>query len=248
MHDPKHVVYEIRLPIPRRKKWRDSKHGEPRWTLGISRRTNPENLGQRTYPWWRLKGYEPRIAGRAFDWMRLVTVWHDEPGGADSGTVCKYGSAKRHPHHWQLQWHHWQGLRRWLFTRCEWCGGPSRKGDAVNISHQWDSPRPRHFWQSPRGVFHDDCSSIDRAHKTCLCGEGPWEHADYGRCFACGKFRAWKSGDVDPAHPGDKPLLILASIPEGERDRGKYARASRMWRDWHQTRLVLERLTEHESL
>ena len=237
MHDPKHVVYEVRLPIPVRKKWRDAKHGEPRWTLGISRRTNAENVGERVYPWWNPKGYSPRVAGRAFESMRLVTIWHDEPGGADSGTVCSYAAAKHHPKHWTLQWHHWQKIRRTLFTRCEWCGGPSRTGDRVNISHQWYSPRPEHFWQSPRGVYHDDCSSIDRAHKTCLCGVGPWASGDYGKCEECGKFRAWKS-KADAFHPGDEPLRLLASIPEGQRDRSKYAKASRMWRDYHEARRV----------
>ena len=243
MHDPKHVVYEVRLPIPVRKKWRDAKHGEPRWTLGISRRTNAQNVGERVYPWWNPKGYSPRVAGRAFESMRLVTIWHDEPGGADSGTVCSYAAAKRHPQHWTLQWHHWQKIRRTLFTRCEWCGGPSRTGDRVNISHQWYSPRPEHFWQSPRGVYHDDCSSIDRAHKTCLCGVGPWANGDYGKCEECGKFRAWKS-KADAFHPGDEPLRLLASIPEGQRDRSKYAKASRMWRDYHEARRVAERLRE----
>lgn len=245
MHDPMHVVYEIRLPIPRRKKWRDAKHGEPRWTLGRSRRTNPENLGEPTYPWWNPKGYEPRVAGRAFESTPLVTIWHDEPGGADSGTVCDYRDAKRHPHHWHLQWHHWQEVRRWLFTRCEWCGGPSRKGDWVNISHQWDSPRPAHFWQSPRGLYHSDCSSIDSAHKACLCGVGPWNHGDYGKCEACGKFRTWRSRDgLHPLHPGDEPLRLLATIPEGRRDRSKSARAGRMWRDWHDIERALERLND----
>ena len=189
------------------------------------------------------KGYSPRVAGRAFESMRLVTIWHDEPGGADSGTVCSYAAAKRHPQHWTLQWRHWQKIRRTLFTRCEWCGGPSRTGDWVNISHQWYSPRPEHFWQSPRGVYHDDCSSIDRAHKTCLCGVGPWANGDYGKCEECGKFRAWKS-KADAFHPGDEPLRLLASIPEGQRDRSKYAKASRMWRDYHEARRVAERLRE----
>ena len=244
MHDPKHVVYEVRAPLLSRKKWRDSKHGEPRWTLGVRRRTNPENLGERVYPWWRLAGYEPRIAGRAYEWMKWLTIWHDEPGGADSGTVCSYKVAKRHPHHWTYQFHHWQRIKRTLFTRCSWCGGPSRKGDWVNISHQWDGPRPKHFWQSPKGLFHDDCSSIERAHKTCLCEKPSLDHGDYGKCSECGKFRAWRSKDADPAHPGDEPTRILASIPPGQRDRRKYAQASRIWRDWHETRRVIERLSE----
>jgi hypothetical protein len=95
--------------------------------------------------------------------MRLVTIWHDEPGGADSGTVCSYAAAKRHPQHWTLQWHHWQKIRRTLFTRCEWCGGPSRTGDRVNISRQWWGAWQLGEGPDPEGYVMDHCASAIRA-------------------------------------------------------------------------------------
>lgn len=244
MHDPKCVVWDIRLPLPRRAKWRDAKNGQPRWTLGRSRRTNAENLGEPTYPWWNVRGYHPVIAGRAYESRHFLTIWHNEPDGRDSGEVCKGRSKRWHLRHLSIQWHQQQRLRRWLLTRCEWCGGHSRKNDPVNISHQWDR-EPGSWWRGSRGLFHADCSAIENAHKRCLCADPLLSHNGYGRCATCGGFRAWESGEKPWYHPGDEPTLILKSIPRGQRDARKYAQSSRMWRDYHDARRFAERATEH---
>lgn len=91
MHDPMTVAHDVVLPIPTRKRWRDaSVHDPRRWTLGRSRRTNPENLGEPTYPWWRPTGWSIRFAGRGFGLYKFATIWHVEPGGRDSGEACRH--------------------------------------------------------------------------------------------------------------------------------------------------------------
>lgn len=156
MHDPMVVAHEIPSPIPHRAEWRERKGR--RWGFDVSRRTNPDNLGQRTYPWWRPVGYTLRLAGRAYGLGRLATIWHVEPGGRDAFEVCKHRSRwKWHVHHWHIQIHALQGLRARLFDRCALCG---RKG-RPNISHQWDGKRLG-WWKfrSREGVYHRECSEL----------------------------------------------------------------------------------------
>lgn len=171
-------------------------------------------------PWPRRDAYSDRRY-----WPPLLTVWHREPGGHDSGEVCKHyrrtfderthqwgrqytSGWKWHVHHWKIQVHHLQALRRWALTRCAWCGGRSRKGDYANISHQWDGPRG-HWWQGQPGVFHDDCSSVSRAHSLCLCAD-PVLEFNYGTCARCGKFRPYGK---EP----DEADRLLAALPAGGR-------------------------------
>lgn len=157
MHDPDVVVFDLHLPIPV-PKWRFE--GEPRWELRRRRRTNAENLGEPVYPWFRPAGYTVAVAGRRIGLYRLATIWHSEPQGRDSGTVCKgmRGSnlsahnvrwALRHRSHLHAQWHTYQRIRSWLFTRCEDCG------------HRffWKQARIGTGWDAP-GVLHPPCSNV----------------------------------------------------------------------------------------
>ena len=126
MHDPMVVAYEIPSLIPKRARWKDAgnpgatsvrRNGERRpvrrWGWTRSRRTNDANLGQLTYSWWRLRGLGPlRLAGYAFELGRLATIWHVEPDGRDSGSVCKhtYGSRtplEEWPARWKVRWLPW---------------------------------------------------------------------------------------------------------------------------------------------
>lgn len=157
MHDPDVVAITIPSPLPRRKRYRDAREGERRWTLGVRRRTNAENLGERVYPWWRLAGYEPRLAGRAFGLNSAITIWHHEPGGRDAFTVCKHGW-KWHVRHWRVQVHLVQQLRRRFFVRCDECKRrfPWTYG-AIGVG--WDDPR----------ILHRECHgyrSLLRARET----------------------------------------------------------------------------------
>lgn len=162
MHDPMVVAHEIPFPLPQRVSWRE--RSGRRWGFDVSRRTNPENLGERTYPWWRPKGYTLRLAGRAYGLGSLATIWHVEPGGRDALTVCSvWKDGKRttrwkwHVHHWHLQVHALQSVRARLFDRCAECG---RKG-RPNFSHQWDGPGIGwRKWRSRPGLYHYECSSL----------------------------------------------------------------------------------------
>ena len=62
-----------------------------------------------------------------------LDVWHDEPNGHDSGTVCKgMGSTELSWHNVRWAWKHrdhlhyrfWPYLtvKRWLFDHCDLCG------------------------------------------------------------------------------------------------------------------------------
>lgn len=194
MHDPLVVAFEIRRP------W--SKRSRPRYIDGTPAPTHRY-------------------------WPSLVTVWHREPGGHDSGEVCrhyhryqdaegkwqyKFHHAWRfHVHHWRIQVHGLQALRRRLLTRCAWCGGRSVKGDAVNVSHQWDGP-PGRWWEGEPGLFHMDCSAIARAHATCVCESPVLEYDTYGRCARCGRSRSFGMTEENLVRARE-----LSAIPTGAR-------------------------------
>lgn len=143
-------------------------------------------------------------------WPAMITVWHREPGGHDSGTICKWGGHWRwHIHHWKIQIQPLQHLRRWALTRCAWCGGKNRKGDPVNFGSSWDGVRTR-WWRGEADLRHHDCDMVWRASRKCLCESPALPPSDYGTCFRCSKFRAWNA-DVSDAD------RLLASLPKGGR-------------------------------
>lgn len=202
MHDPLVVAFEIRRPWPKR--WRHA--SGPSWKWGYGR-------GLR----WRPSAFM-NVAGVRLYWPALVTVWHVEPGGADSGTVCTWTSHWRwHVHHWRFQVHPLQDLRRWALTRCEWCGGKSRKGGRVNVSRGGRERAP--WWRGELGLYHRECMSADTAWATCTCatpslGEyAPGRPKDYGRCADCGRFRPWK---LTPER-AQQAEQLRESVPVGAR-------------------------------
>jgi len=147
MHDPMVVAHEIPSPIPSRVSWRE--RSARRWGFDVRRRTNPENLGERVYPWWRPVGYTLRLAGRAYGLGRLATIWHVEPDDRDAFTVCKRDSGwKWHVRHWHIQVHLLGGFRRRLFLRCAECGRPfRRKGAAFG-------------YMGGDATYHDECMTL----------------------------------------------------------------------------------------
>jgi hypothetical protein len=193
MHDPLVVAFEIRRPWPKRSRARYI-DGTPAPTFRY--------------------------------WPSIITVWHREPGGHDALTICRKRTQQPdgtwkysrtwifHVHHWKLQIHPLQHLRRRMLTRCTWCGGRSRKTDPVNVSHQWDGPRGR-WWRGEPGLFHEDCSAIKSAHGTCLCDDPLTQESDYGPCARCGKYRTF--GLTEEALARMRPL---AEIPAGGRGGG----------------------------
>lgn len=66
---------------------------------------------------------------------------------------------KWHVHHWQMQVHLEQKVRRFLLERCEECGRRFPWGYAP-VSHQWDAPRSRWRDGVVRRAFHHECSSL----------------------------------------------------------------------------------------
>lgn len=194
MHDPLTVAFEIRRPWPKPDNWKTE---------------NSARTGVR----WQFNGAFWVVAGHGLYWPCLITVWHRDPSGYDD-TTCRGMRWQWHVHHWKIQIPPLQQLRRRLLTRCTWCGGRSAKGDAVNVSHQWDGPRGR-WWQGEPGLFHRDCSAIKSAHATCVCEWPVLEHDTYGKCARCGRSRSF--GTTDEHLPR---LRELAAIPHGRR-RGR---------------------------
>ncbi|MFF8485201.1 hypothetical protein [Streptomyces antibioticus] len=191
MHDPMTVAFDIRSPWPKPAPW---------YT----------DHAARTATRWKAGGAFWIIAGRGYYFPSLITVWHRDPAARDHET-CRTRHWRLHVHHWRIQFPPLQALRRRLLTRCTWCHGPHRKGDAVNISHQWNRPRG-HWWQGETGLFHRDCSAIQAAHSTCICTHPVLDEVTYGRCARCTKRRSYGTTPQRLARARE-----LAAIPAGHR-------------------------------
>lgn len=216
MHDPMVVAFEIRRPWPRRTA--DRYHGR-RWH-------------------WRRRSPFITLAGREFIFPAIVTVWHVEPNGEDAlQGQCKDTRWQWHIHHWRLQFPPLQSLRRRLLTRCEWCGGPSRKRDCVNHALGWNTPKSS-WWRGERGLYHDGCTSVAIAHRLCLCDAPLLSNRDYGQCSLCGKYRAWRQVPTIPDR-------FLAALPVGSR----IPDAKRDWlkAEWTKIRVAREAESENDQ-
>lgn len=113
---------------------------------------------------WRCRRHHDTvIAGRAIRWPSLITVWHRDPSGVDDKTCPTYpGNAWRlHVHHWRLQIHPLQQWRRRLLTRCEVCGGRSKKGHVVNVRRSWTPKAP--WWRGETGLAAMACAGVELA-------------------------------------------------------------------------------------
>ena len=60
-----------------------------------------------------------------------------------------------HVHHWSIQVHFIQNLKRWLFSRCAGCGKRFSWGEAPT-STQWEGTGPLWF-KSEADVYHHEC-------------------------------------------------------------------------------------------
>lgn len=73
-----------------------------------------------------------------------------------------YRHPRWHIHHWRVQVHPIQKLKRWLFSRCAKCENRFAFGESP-ISGQWGSAGPQWF-KSEESVYHHGCyPSIPRA-------------------------------------------------------------------------------------
>ena len=230
MHDPLTVAFEMRRPWPERSPLPAAGDKAARWRIRLHHNCGtlcandpPHRNG--AFPWWKPSSYSAfwRLNGRDYYFPPVITVWHREPGGRDGLTECSRRVQRRdgtwrrtrgwrwHIHHWRFQLHPYQHLRRRLLTRCAWCGGRDRKGDAVNHSQQWHGERAR-WWQGEKGLFHSDCSAIKSAHSTCVCSRPVLDHDVYGKCARCDRFRPFGFTDANLARARD-----LQTIPHGGR-------------------------------
>lgn len=229
MHDPLVVAFEIRRPWPGRSDW--GKPPKERWRFKLHHDCGSHcehaPFDRDPFPWWKPSSWSPfwTVAGRRWYFPSLITIWHREPGGRDSGEVCphyvrwrdpngKWQSKvvrrwKWHVHHWKIQVPPLQHLRRRALTRCAWCGGRSRKGDYVNVSHSWDGERGP-WWKGELGLYHSDCSSVHSAHRLCMCPDPLLRYSDYGQCALCGRFRSY-------GKTPDEADRVLAALPAGSR-------------------------------
>jgi len=230
VHDPLTVAFEIRRPWPQPTPMRAASDPAIRWRIRLHHDHTPmcnDDPPHRdgAFPWWKPSSYSAfwRLAGRDYYWPPVIVVWHREPRGRDGLSVCGRRVQRPdgtwrtsrgwrfHVHHWRLQFPPLQQLRRHLLTRCAWCGGRDRKGDPINVSHQWDRSRG-HWWRGETGLFHSDCSSIHTAHRSCACEQPVLEHDDYGRCARCNRSRSFGT-----APETLERMRELAAIPRGAR-------------------------------
>jgi hypothetical protein len=85
-----------------------------------------------------------------------LDIWHREPRGRDSGTICGHPPhgprlvawTLRHTRHLRLRWWPSFRIRRWIVDRCDHCGQRFRWREA------------RHSYMSTDRVWHDTCMSL----------------------------------------------------------------------------------------
>lgn len=163
MHDPMVVAFEIRRPWPTRSSI-PAKEGMPRFEW------------KRHGPWWKPGAWSCFMVafGRQWYWPSLITIWHVEPNGHDSGEICKHYERwpdgcggweskvlrgwRWHIWHWHVQIAPVQKLKRYLFERCIECGRRYPWGYAP-VSHSWDGPSARWF-RVGRVNYHHECSGL----------------------------------------------------------------------------------------
>ena len=163
MHSPEVLAFHIRSPFPTR----------------MNKKKLPPEAQQWKSPFYWSKGrglrFSPfmHLAGREFHFEDIAMIWHIEPGGKDALTVCErrwkdaegkwhYSKAWRwHIWHWQVSPSLLYKWRRRLFTRCAYCGGPSRKGSVVNVSDGgWDGAPKTPLWCGEIQLYHSKCHAI----------------------------------------------------------------------------------------
>jgi len=209
MHSPEVLAFSIKRPWPYIKK--PITKNNPKWALPIRRRADGSFY---TTPFAYFNGKE-------LYWPSIIDVWHMEPGGKDSLTVCKHrvydehGKFVKYSKLWKLHVWHWKitpvfiyGWRRRLFTRCAGCGGPSRKGKQVNHSNNgWGGGPKTPLYTSEHGLYHAECSA--KLHKA--------RHAhDPATCYNCTGSASIKKPEPTPAHANYLPKP-RRNMPEAQR-------------------------------
>jgi hypothetical protein len=121
------------------------------------------------------RGWEPLTAAELTRIYELASSPHDSIRSVVASCASKEGMQRlflcvyrlyrthrrpwwKHPRwhvwHWRVQLHPWQRFRRWLFDRCEKCGGKFVKESPC--TYFWDPPPTRWFRSAP-GLRHQRC-------------------------------------------------------------------------------------------
>lgn len=160
MHSPEVLAFSIKRPWPEVRK-QPHRRNAPRWQSVWHRRDDGSHfLTPFAY-----------VAGRELYFPSAIDIWHMEPGGHDSLTICKNkvvdsdGKFVRWSHAWKYHFWHWHitvvflyAWRRQLLTRCNVCGGRSTKKNPVNHSDSWYPPKTP-FWRGETHLHHGGCTS-----------------------------------------------------------------------------------------
>src|SRR5262245_26678620 len=97
--------------------------------------------------------HDPSVLAAEIKWLKL-DIWHDEPGGHDSGAICGYPPNDikvipwlvRHGRHLHVRWWWYLKPKRWITDRCADCGR-------------------RFFWRDARFGYQ---SSDKKYHEVCM--------------------------------------------------------------------------------
>lgn len=180
MHDPMTVAHEIRRPWPDKKSKLD-----PNWKYYPSLVTiwhvDPETDGTDDSCDWFYSDFtkEERAAALALitnEFDNLNLYFRDmDPRDKEWVMLAQWRMARqfykprpwyKHPrwhiHHWKLQWHFGQALKRYLFSRCSRCG-KRFPWNYAPMSDSWNGTGPRWF-RGERGVYHHECGSSANRH------------------------------------------------------------------------------------
>lgn len=172
MHDPMTVVFEIKNPLVK-----PSQYGYRPSFITVWH-VDPERDGTDDSCDWFGRHLSPDEHEAAMDLVAneidnlnpYFKGWHE--GDVESVLTAQWRKARKfysprpwwkhprwHVHHWQLQIHPLQHLRRWLFSRCERCGQRFPWGYAP-VSRNYVH---RHWWQGESGLYHHDCENLHRS-------------------------------------------------------------------------------------
>lgn len=140
-----------------------------------------EIVGQINWPW------PTNVEGRSVS-TPFITIWHVDPGVCDNDDSCYEGMRayysgrgevdgypgqldqmwwfnkalawRLHFWHWRVQIHPLQNLKRWLSSRCDYCGEGFAWGEIPVTTHDdpYQNNQPGWLW-SERDVFHSECFS-----------------------------------------------------------------------------------------
>lgn len=178
MHDPMTMAFEIKNPFvkPSESGWRPS--------LITIWHVDPETDGSDDSCDWFYFGLTESERMAALDLVTnevdnlLIYVRSMDKRDVETVLFAQWRKARqfhnprswwKHPrwhiHHWRIQVHPVQQLRRWLFTRCERCGKRFPYGYSPVSSGNYIKA---HGFHGERSLYHHDCYQIRVAERNSI--------------------------------------------------------------------------------